>query len=166
MGGEAGMKMKIVLLFTALLLMVGCGSTNQNVESFIDKYSSSYPYVEPLIDLFEVVDNRITLLEDDKSMLVFSFSTELTFEEINQLILSYGDYLVSDYNPSMSGNMNMEENGYLNYLTTILENKQFSMSITNINNVKILKKDNKEDKYLKDVGKDNILVRIKNLNNQ
>lgn len=160
------MEMKITLLLIALMLLVGCKSTNQNVETFIDKYSSSYPYVEPMIDLFEVVDNSIALLQDDQSMLIFSFRTELTFEEINQLILLYRDYLVSDYNPSMSGNMNMEDNGYVNYLTTILENKQFSISITNINNVKMLKKDNKEDKYLKDIGKDNILVRIEKLNNQ
>ena len=160
------MKMKIALLLMVLILLVGCKSTNQNVETFLENYSSSYPYVEPFIDLFEVVDNGITLLQDDKSTLIFSFRTELTFEEINQLILSYGDYLVSDYNPSMSGNMNMEDDGYINYLTTILENKELSISITNINNVKILKKDNKEDKHLKGIGKDNILVRIENLNNQ
>ena len=50
------MKMKIVLLLMVLTILVGCKSTNQNAETFIDKYSSSYPYVEPLIDLFEVVN--------------------------------------------------------------------------------------------------------------
>ena len=159
------MERKILLLLIALLLLIGCESTDQNVDEFIDQYSASYPYIESLMDPFEVTDNSITLLQDEKSMLIFCFSTELSFEEIEPLILSYGDYLLREYNTSMSGNMSMENDGYINYSTIILENENFKVSVKNINNVKELKNDNKDDDYLKDIGKANILVTIETTDN-
>lgn len=159
------MKKKILFILIALLLLIGCESIDQNVDEFIDEYSASYPYIESLMDPFEVIDNSIALLQDEKSMLIFCFGTELSFEEIEQLGLAYADYLLNEYNTSMSGNMSMENDGYINYNTIILENENFKVSVTNINNVKELKNDNKDDDYLKDIGKANILVTIETTDN-
>ena len=157
------MKKWIIILIVLQLFLVSCTSSNKYESAdFIDKYSVKFPIVEDIISKFDNENFEIIKLDSEDPGILFSFTTELTYEDINATIMRLSEDFHKTYNTSLSGRGDMNDDGSFTYMTEIMENSNFILEITNINNQKKFLKDSKNIDGIRQIGNSNVFVKLHN----
>ncbi len=156
------MKRWIALLIILQLFLVSCSPNKYDSDDFIDNYSERFPIIEDVISKFANEDFDIIELNTEDSNILFCFTSESSYEEIDEIILLLSEDFLMTYNTSLSGRGGMDDDGRFTYNTYILENSNFALEITNIKNRKNFLKDSKDIDGIRQIGDNNIIVKLNN----